>query len=196
MGFSRQEHWSGLLFPPPGGLPNPGMEPRSLASQADALPSGPPGEADHPAKHRGRVSSKLHPVQTCCPPWVRRRVYRQRDSRSSDWPPCSEGLCVSLDSVESVTPSSGVFAASPVTGVKPQGIPGHWGLCAWGHPAPTKSAGGPGQVGMGASVSGVQDDLERRVPAQSLQEPRVSAGSPQALVSWPGRQALLAQPRL
>ena len=42
-------------------------------------------------------------------------------------------------------------------------------------------------MGMGASVSGVQDDLERRVPAQSLQEPRVSAESPQALVSWPGR---------
>ena len=29
MGFSRQEHWSGLLSPPPGTLPNPGMEPMS-----------------------------------------------------------------------------------------------------------------------------------------------------------------------
>ena len=28
MGFPRQEYWSGLPFPPPGGLPNPGMEPR------------------------------------------------------------------------------------------------------------------------------------------------------------------------
>ena len=26
MGFSRQEYWSGLLYPPPGNLPNPGME--------------------------------------------------------------------------------------------------------------------------------------------------------------------------
>ena len=31
MGFSRQKYWSGLLFPSPGDLPNPGIEPRSLA---------------------------------------------------------------------------------------------------------------------------------------------------------------------
>ena len=40
-GFSRQEYWSGLLCPPPGDLPNPGMEPPSPVSpalQADALP--------------------------------------------------------------------------------------------------------------------------------------------------------------
>ena len=34
MGFSRQEYSSGLPFPPPGDLPNPGMEPRSLVSPA------------------------------------------------------------------------------------------------------------------------------------------------------------------
>ena len=34
MGFSSQEHWSGLLCPPPGDLPDPGLEPRSLASPA------------------------------------------------------------------------------------------------------------------------------------------------------------------
>ena len=43
MGLSRQEYWSGLSFPSPGGLPNPGIEPRSPALQADALPSEPPG---------------------------------------------------------------------------------------------------------------------------------------------------------
>ena len=32
MGFSRQENWSGLLCPSPGGLPNLGMEPVSLMS--------------------------------------------------------------------------------------------------------------------------------------------------------------------
>ena len=37
MGFSRQEYWSGLPFPSPGDLPDPGMEPRSPALQADAL---------------------------------------------------------------------------------------------------------------------------------------------------------------
>ena len=36
MEFSRQEYWSGLPFPTPGGLPNPGMEPGSLASPASA----------------------------------------------------------------------------------------------------------------------------------------------------------------
>ena len=43
MGFSRQEYWSGLPFPSSEDLPNPGMEPGSLALQADALPSEPPG---------------------------------------------------------------------------------------------------------------------------------------------------------
>ena len=38
MGFSRQEYWSGLPFPPPGDLPDPGIEPRSPALQADSLP--------------------------------------------------------------------------------------------------------------------------------------------------------------
>ena len=36
-GFSRQESWSGLPFPPPGDLRNPGIEPRSPALQADSL---------------------------------------------------------------------------------------------------------------------------------------------------------------
>ena len=34
MGFSRQEYWSGLPCPPPGDLPNPGIEPMSLTSPA------------------------------------------------------------------------------------------------------------------------------------------------------------------
>ena len=41
-GFSRQEYWSGVPFPSPGDLPNPGIEPRSPALQADALTSEPP----------------------------------------------------------------------------------------------------------------------------------------------------------
>ena len=44
MGFSRQECWSGLPFPFPGDLPDPGIEPGSPALQADALPSEPPGK--------------------------------------------------------------------------------------------------------------------------------------------------------
>ena len=44
MGFFGQEHWSGLPFPSPGYLPNPGIKPRSPALQADALTSEPPGK--------------------------------------------------------------------------------------------------------------------------------------------------------
>ena len=44
MRFSRQEYWSGLPFPSPEDLPDPGIEPRSPAFQADALTSEPPGK--------------------------------------------------------------------------------------------------------------------------------------------------------
>ena len=44
MGFSRQECWSGLPFPSPGDLPDPGVKPGSPTLQADALPSEPPGK--------------------------------------------------------------------------------------------------------------------------------------------------------
>ena len=43
MGFSRQEYWSRVLFPSPGDLSDPGIEPRSPALRADALTSEPPG---------------------------------------------------------------------------------------------------------------------------------------------------------
>ena len=42
MGFSRHEYWSGLQFPSPGDLPDPGIEPGSPTFQADALTSEPP----------------------------------------------------------------------------------------------------------------------------------------------------------
>ena len=47
MGFSRQEHWSGLPHPPPEDLPDPGIEPvahMSPALQAGSLPLVPPGK--------------------------------------------------------------------------------------------------------------------------------------------------------
>ena len=47
MGFSRKEYWSGEPCPPPGDLPDPGIEPRSPALQVDSLPSEPPGKAGH-----------------------------------------------------------------------------------------------------------------------------------------------------
>ena len=47
MGFSRQEHWSRLICPPPGDLPDPGIEPHLLHHvhwQAGSLPLVPPGK--------------------------------------------------------------------------------------------------------------------------------------------------------
>ena len=44
MGFSRQEHWGDLPFPPPGDLLDPGIKPGSPALQADSLPTELPGK--------------------------------------------------------------------------------------------------------------------------------------------------------
>ena len=49
MGFSRQEYWSGLPFPSPGDLPDPGVELGSAALQTGSLPSEPAGK---PSKMR------------------------------------------------------------------------------------------------------------------------------------------------
>ena len=44
IGFSRQEYWSGLTFPSPGDLSDPGIKPGSPALQADSLPTEKPGK--------------------------------------------------------------------------------------------------------------------------------------------------------
>ena len=44
MEFSRPEYWSGQPLPPPGDLPNPQIQLKSLVLQADSLPSEPPGK--------------------------------------------------------------------------------------------------------------------------------------------------------
>ena len=76
-GFSRQEYWSGLPCPPPGGLPHPGIQPRSPALQTGSLLTEPPGEP------KGAVNTQLsnspsgppcvHPsaCQPTCPPLPR-----------------------------------------------------------------------------------------------------------------------------
>ena len=50
MGFPRQGYWNGWPFPTPGDLSNPGIEPWSLALQADSLPSEPPGKPNKKAQ--------------------------------------------------------------------------------------------------------------------------------------------------
>ena len=53
MGFSRQEYWSGLPFPAPGDLPDPGIESGSPALQGDSLPSEPWLGSEHLALNSG-----------------------------------------------------------------------------------------------------------------------------------------------
>ena len=53
--FQARGYWSGLSFPSPGGLPNPGIEPGSPALEADALPSEQPGQP------RGEEAAFLFP---------------------------------------------------------------------------------------------------------------------------------------
>ena len=53
--FSRQEHWSGLPFPSPGDLPDPGIKPGSSAFQVDSLSSELPGEVQPKKKKKIRA---------------------------------------------------------------------------------------------------------------------------------------------
>ena len=70
MGFSKQEYWSGLPFPPPGDLPDPGIKPAVPALQADSLLLESPGkspESHDSAKHFAfiylLISSSEHPLE-------------------------------------------------------------------------------------------------------------------------------------
>ena len=62
MGFSRQGNWSGLPFPSPGDLPDPGIEPRSPTLQADNLTSEPPGNDKGAYIQISLGSAMLHPA--------------------------------------------------------------------------------------------------------------------------------------
>ena len=64
MGFSRQEYWSGLPFPSPGDLPDPGIEPGSPSLYMDSLTSEPSGDTE---------MNKLRALQTLTV-WVIRNM--------------------------------------------------------------------------------------------------------------------------
>ena len=67
--FSWQEYWSGLPFPSPGDLPDPGIEPRSLMFQADSLPSEPSGKLcwqDEGKKEKQGSGNTRCCVEYCC----------------------------------------------------------------------------------------------------------------------------------
>ena len=89
-GFSRQEYWSGLPCPPPGDLPNPGIEPRSPALQAGFLPSEPPGKPKNTGVGSHALRQGTFPTQGLNPGLLhcRRFLYHLRHQGSTrvlDW---------------------------------------------------------------------------------------------------------------
>ena len=63
MEFSRPKYWSGLPFPSPGNLPDPGIEPESPALQVDSLLSEPPGKALMSLRKELSVSAQAGTLQ-------------------------------------------------------------------------------------------------------------------------------------
>ena len=61
MELSRQEYWSGLPFPSPGDLPDPGVDPGSPTLQADSLPSEPTGKCTCIFKYTEYTGGKYIP---------------------------------------------------------------------------------------------------------------------------------------
>ena len=66
MGLSKQEYWSGFPFPPPGDLPDPGIEPGSHVSPG-SLPLAPPGKPLlTPTLQISKGSQENEPCSTTC----------------------------------------------------------------------------------------------------------------------------------
>ncbi|CAI9180095.1 unnamed protein product [Rangifer tarandus platyrhynchus] len=82
VGFSRQECWSGLPFPPPGDLPDPRIEPRSPGLQADSLAAEPQGKPRSPGVGCHFLLQRLFPSQGSSP----RLLHWQADSLPSEPP--------------------------------------------------------------------------------------------------------------
>ena len=79
MGFSRQEYWSGLPFPSPGDLPDPGIEPWSPVLQADSLPSEPSGKLKEGIDQH---INKMLPLPECAEAIVKLLLHKQPIERS------------------------------------------------------------------------------------------------------------------
>ena len=74
--FSRQEYWSGLPFPSPGDISEPGINPGSPALQAGSLPSEPPGiltRADGSCQQRPEIQYRK-PVERLCLPVIAKQL--------------------------------------------------------------------------------------------------------------------------
>ena len=86
MGFFRQEYWSGLPFASPGDLPNPGIEPRSPALQADGLQSEAPAQIVHSQGSLLRIPTRL----LSCP------VLHSISAAHSEFSASFESICLTM----------------------------------------------------------------------------------------------------
>ena len=86
MGFFRKEYWSGLPFPSPGNLPDPGIKRRSPALQADTLPSEPPGKPSGPQRSMTIVIKSTEAWPRGATPCPRPGVVAKRSNPTSkEW---------------------------------------------------------------------------------------------------------------
>ena len=102
MRFSRQEYWNGLPFPSPGELPDPGIEPRPPALQADALPTELCGK---PLVYISSVQS-LSCVRLFATPWTAAHQASLSITNSRS--------LLKLMSIESVMPSNHLSLCRPL----------------------------------------------------------------------------------
>ena len=65
MGFSRQEYWSGLPFPPPGDLPDPGLQTASPALAGEFFTTEPPGKLSWVIKVYAFVKTEVCMLNMC-----------------------------------------------------------------------------------------------------------------------------------
>ena len=141
MEFFRQEYCSGLPCSPPGDLPNPGIEPRSPALQADFLPSEPPGKPKNTGVGCHALLQGIFPTQgsnsglwscrqifyhlshqgsPCCMAQRKKETKEgRREERSSGRPPLT-GQCGGRE--KSLTCNSPKLCASHVTLASPSNL--------------------------------------------------------------------------
>ena len=120
MGFSRRERWSGLPFPSPEDLPDPGIEPTSPESQADSLPTGLWGKSYHLCYWKWKLLSLVLLFST---PWTIQSMEFSRPEYWSGQPFPSPGDL----------PNPGIETRSPTLQVdslpaEPQGKPKNTGV--------------------------------------------------------------------
>ena len=124
VGFSRREHWSGLPWPPPGNLPNPGMKPTSLMSPALAgrfFTTRPPGKLSW-----GCCCSV---VQSLSHGWLFVTPWTEGCQASLSFT-ISQSL-LKLMSIEMVMPSNHLILCYPLLRTSAFNLSQHQGLFQW-----------------------------------------------------------------